>query len=83
MQMEISRKGFRKQTELAPTTIMKCTKCGGLMLAASTQKTKNCPYCGSHVNLEKAQKVAAAKNAMEASEILRKLKAEQGFTNER
>lgn len=53
------------------------------MLAATTQKTKNCPYCGAHVNLEKAQKVAAAKNAMEASEILRKLKAEQGFTNER
>jgi hypothetical protein len=74
-------KVFGSKQHLAPTTIVKCTKCGGLMLAASTQKTKNCPYCGAHVNLEKAQKVAAAKNAIEASEILRKLKAEQGFTN--
>jgi DNA-directed RNA polymerase subunit RPC12/RpoP len=76
-------KAFGSKQQLAPTTIVKCTKCGGLMLAASTQKTKNCPYCGKHVILEKAQKVAAANNAMEASEILRKLKSDQGFTNER
>jgi hypothetical protein len=76
-------KAFGSKQQLAPTIIVKCIKCGGLMLAATTQKTKNCPYCGAHVNLEKAQKVAAAKNAMDASEILRRLKAEQGFTNER
>jgi predicted nucleic acid-binding Zn-ribbon protein len=68
---------------MAPTVIVKCTKCGGLMLAGTSQKTKNCPYCGAHVNLLKALKVGSAKNAMEASEILRRLKAEQGFTNER
>jgi acetyl-CoA carboxylase beta subunit len=66
---------------MAPTVIVKCTKCGGLMLAAKTAKTKVCPYCGAHVNLERAQRVAAANNAMDASEILRKLKSEQGFTN--
>jgi hypothetical protein len=76
-------KPFGSKQQLAPTIIVKCIKCGGLMLAATTQKTKNCPYCGAHVNLEKAQKVAAAKNAIDASEILRRLKAEQGFTNER
>jgi hypothetical protein len=76
-------KAFGSKSKMAPTKIVKCTKCGGLMLAATSQKTKNCPYCGAHVNLEKAQKVAAAKNAMDASEILRRLKAEQGFTNER
>jgi hypothetical protein len=47
------------------------------MLTAKGQKTKVCPYCGTHVNLLKAQKVAAAGTAMEASEILRKLKSEQ------
>ncbi len=65
---------------MGATLIVKCTKCGGLMLTAKAQKTKICPYCGTHVNLLKAQKVAAASTAFEASEILRKLKSEKGFT---
>jgi DNA-directed RNA polymerase subunit RPC12/RpoP len=66
---------------MATTIIVKCTKCGGLILAAYKQKTKNCPYCGAHVTLQRAQRVAAANTAVEASEILRKIKSEQGFTN--
>ena len=50
------------------------------MLTGKGQKTKICPYCGEHVNLLRAQKVAAAANAFEASEMLRKLKSEQGFS---
>ena len=49
------------------------------MLISKGQKTKICPYCGAHVDLARAQKVASASNAFEASEILRKLKSEQGF----
>jgi DNA-directed RNA polymerase subunit RPC12/RpoP len=70
-------KGFRKQTQMGATLIVKCTKCGGLTLAAKDQKTKVCPYCGTQINLQKARKIAAANSAMEASEMLRKLKAEQ------
>jgi len=66
---------------MKPTIIVKCTQCGGLMLISKGQKTKLCPYCGAHVNLLKAQKVAAASNSFEASNILRKLKSEQGFTS--
>jgi acetyl-CoA carboxylase beta subunit len=62
---------------MGATIIVKCTQCGGLMLSAKGQKTKICPYCGTHVNLLKAQKIATASTAMEASEILRKLKSEQ------
>jgi phage FluMu protein Com len=62
---------------MGATIIVKCTQCGGLMLSAKGQKTKICPYCGTQVNLLKAQKVATASTAMEASEILRKLKSEQ------
>jgi phage FluMu protein Com len=62
---------------MGATQILKCTKCGGLMLCAFGQKTKRCPYCGSNVNLQKAQKVASANTAFEASEILRKLKSDQ------
>jgi hypothetical protein len=64
---------------MAPTVIYKCPKCSGYILATTTQKTKLCPYCGANANLEKAQKIAAAQNAYEASEILKKLKAERGF----
>jgi hypothetical protein len=49
------------------------------MLTGKDQKTKVCPYCGANVSLQKAQRVAAANTAFEASVILRKLKSEQGF----
>ncbi|MGD0644700.1 MAG: DUF1922 domain-containing protein [Candidatus Bathyarchaeia archaeon] len=61
------------------TAIVKCTQCAGLMMTVKGQKTKICPYCGAQVNLTRAQKVASASNAFEASEMLRKLKSEQGF----
>jgi hypothetical protein len=49
------------------------------MLTGKQQKTKVCPYCGVNVNLQKAQRVAAASTAFEASEMLRKIKSQQGF----
>jgi hypothetical protein len=66
---------------MKPTLIVQCPKCGGLMLTSKGQKTKTCPYCGSHVDLLRAKKVGSADNAFEASEMLRKLKGEQGFTS--
>jgi len=66
--------------KMTATIIVKCTKCGGYMLSAQTQKTKICPYCGTHVDLQRAQRVAAANTAFEASDMLRKLKSEQGFS---
>lgn len=57
------------------TLVIKCTKCGGLTLAAKAQTTKICPYCGTKIDLQKAPKMAAADSALEASEILRKLKS--------
>jgi hypothetical protein len=44
-------------------------------LAKEDQKTRTCPYCGCAVLLEKAKRLASAKNAYEASEILRRLKS--------
>jgi hypothetical protein len=60
---------------MGATLVIKCTKCGGLSLVAKEQKTKICPYCGTQINLQKAPKMAAADTALEASEILRKLKS--------
>jgi predicted RNA-binding Zn-ribbon protein involved in translation (DUF1610 family) len=74
-------KAFGRTSQMKPTSIVKCTQCGGLMLTTKGQKTKLCPYCGAHVNLLKAQRVASATNSFEASIILRRLKSEEGFTS--
>ncbi|MCL1977466.1 MAG: DUF1922 domain-containing protein [Candidatus Bathyarchaeota archaeon] len=62
---------------MAPIVIMKCLNCSGLVLAGESQKTKACPYCSKNINLQKAQRVAQAANAMEASELLKQLKAKK------
>jgi DNA-directed RNA polymerase subunit RPC12/RpoP len=64
------------------TLIIVCNRCGGLFLAADGQKTKTCPYCGTRVDVRRAKKVAAAKSAFEASEILRHIKSRKGFSRE-
>jgi acetyl-CoA carboxylase beta subunit len=70
---------FGSKPQLKPTLIVKCPNCQGLMLTSKEQKTKVCPYCGKNVNLQKAQRIAAAKDPFEASEILKQLKSQQGF----
>jgi len=72
-----NEKPFGSKPKMGATLVIKCTKCGGLTLAAKVQKTKICPYCGTQINLQKAGKIAAATTALEASEMLRKLKAEK------
>ena len=65
------------------TLIIKCMQCGGLTLSSKGQKTKICPYCGTNINLLKAQKVAAGNTALEASEILRRLKSKQKINHKK
>jgi predicted nucleic acid-binding Zn-ribbon protein len=67
---------------MRPTSIIECTQCGNLFLAADNQKTRTCPYCGTHVNVRKAKKVASATNAYEASEMLREIKSRKGFSRQ-
>jgi len=58
------------------TLVVVCYKCGGLLLAKAEQKTRTCPYCDSTIVLYKTRRLASAKNANEASTILRKLKSD-------
>ena len=51
-------------------------------MAAADQKTRTCPYCGARVEVKRAKKVASAKSAFEASEMLRKMKSQKGFSRE-
>ncbi len=62
---------------MVPTVILECNKCNGLMMAAKTQLTRTCPYCGAKVDLRMAKRIASAATAIEASEMLRKLKAKR------
>ncbi len=57
--------------------VIVCGKCGGYSLAKMNQKTRTCPYCGSKITLEKARKVAVAKTAVEASDIIRRIKGKK------
>jgi DNA-directed RNA polymerase subunit RPC12/RpoP len=67
---------------MGPTSIIVCKRCGGLFLAAESQKTRTCPYCNTRVDVRKAKKVASAKNAFEASEMLREIKSRKGFSRQ-
>ena len=62
--------------KMAPTLIIACSRCGGLLLAKADQKTRSCPHCGFTILLQKAKKLGSASTANEASLILRKLKSD-------
>jgi len=54
--------------------VIACYRCGQLLLAKTAQKTRRCPRCEARLLLEKAKKVAYAKSASEASNLIRALK---------
>ncbi|MFB0567823.1 MAG: DUF1922 domain-containing protein [Candidatus Bathyarchaeia archaeon] len=55
--------------------VITCYRCGQLLLAQTTQKTKRCPHCGFRFSVEKSKKIAYAKSAREASTLIRRLKS--------
>ena len=59
--------------------IIICSRCGGMLLSNADQKTRSCQYCGTRIIVEKAKKIASAKTAFEASEILKKIKTKNKF----
>jgi len=68
--------------KMGATLIVECNRCGGLLMAADGQKTRTCPYCGARVDVVRAKKLASAKTAFEASEMLRDIKSKKGFSHE-
>jgi len=55
--------------------IIVCYRCGQLLLARTTQKTRRCPRCEARLVMEKVKKIARAKSASEASSLVRALKS--------
>jgi DNA-directed RNA polymerase subunit RPC12/RpoP len=69
-------KVFCQVREVGVTSVVVCSRCGGLLLAKIEQRTRTCPYCGSTVILERAKKLASANTTFEASTLLQRLKEE-------
>lgn len=61
--------------------VITCYRCGGLLLAQTKQKIKQCSHCGSRFSVEKSRKLAYAKSAREASALIRRLKRDLGEKN--
>jgi DNA-directed RNA polymerase subunit RPC12/RpoP len=66
-----------KGTQMPITVLYECSKCSGVFMAAQGQKTHSCPYCGTRVDLQKAKRIIQAKDAFEASEMLKKIKTKR------
>jgi hypothetical protein len=62
---------------MTETYIVECSRCSGLLLAGVDQKTRTCPYCGTRIDLNRVRRLSRAANAMEASEMLRKIKSQR------
>ena len=51
--------------------VVVCPKCRGLLLARQGRKTRQCPYCGTKMNLMKTEVVWVTSDLEEARSILR------------
>lgn len=67
---------------MSANQIIECSKCHGLLIAGKNQKTKICTYCNTRLLIYKVKKVGHAKNAFEASIIIKNLKQKKGFKKE-
>jgi len=50
--------------------VVACSKCRGLLLARQGRKTRQCPYCGTKINLVKAEVLWLTSDLEEARSIL-------------
>jgi DNA-directed RNA polymerase subunit RPC12/RpoP len=51
--------------------VVACSKCRGLLLARQGRKTRQCPYCGTKINLIKAEVLWVTSDLEEARSMLR------------
>lgn len=56
--------------------IVQCYHCGNILISRVKHHTKLCTYCHKRISLRKANVIAKAKTALEASKITKELKAE-------
>jgi len=62
--------------------VLVCYNCGRLVLARDGQKTRLCPHCESRLIIEKTKRVAFAKSAREATELIRTMKLKREISSQ-
>lgn len=58
--------------------IVRCPKCGELMLANTTNKTRTCPNCNNRTDLRTLRVYGQADTPNDATELMKRLKAKEG-----
>ncbi len=54
--------------------VVRCYRCGELLLAKGESKSRRCPYCNTKLSLNKVQILGESKAASEAITLLKKLR---------
>jgi len=58
--------------------IVRCPKCGGLLLANTRYKTRTCPHCGKRMKITALIPLARAYTPRDAVTIIQELKRREG-----
>ncbi len=58
--------------------VVRCPRCGELMLANTTNKTRSCPNCNNRAELKSLRVYGRAETPAEATQLMKTLKAKEG-----
>ena len=54
--------------------VVRCPRCGGLMLAKTVQRTRSCPHCGHRAELRRLRVLGRTGSPREAVALIQALK---------
>jgi DNA-directed RNA polymerase subunit M/transcription elongation factor TFIIS len=58
--------------------VVRCPRCGELMLANTANQTRTCPNCNNRADLKTLRIYGRAETPTEATELMKRLKAKEG-----
>jgi anaerobic ribonucleoside-triphosphate reductase len=58
--------------------VVRCPRCGELMLATTANQTRTCPNCNNRADLKTLRIYGRAETPTEATELMKRLKAKEG-----
>ena len=58
--------------------VVRCPRCGKLMLANTTNQTRSCPNCNNRTELKSLRVYGRAETPAEATQLMKTLKVKEG-----
>ena len=58
--------------------VVRCPRCGELMLATTANQTRSCPHCNNRAELKSLRVYGRAETPAEATQLMKTLKAKEG-----